>query len=105
MDTRPATPKTGVKTQRPLLARLAAIVALGAPVAMVVVAAVALAGDIPFAVLAVVLVLAANAATWFALTERGARRAFGAVAAVLASAGLVVVLATHWQGVLVLIVL
>jgi diacylglycerol kinase family enzyme len=70
---------------------------------MVVVAAVALAGDVPIAVLAVVLVLVANAAVWFALTERGALRAFGAVAAALAAAGLVVVLATHWHGLLVLI--
>jgi len=72
---------------------------------MVAVTVVALAGDVPFAVLAVVLGLVANAAVWFALTERGARRAFGAGAAVLAAAGLVVVLATHWQGLLVLIVL
>jgi diacylglycerol kinase family enzyme len=85
------------------LRRFAAVVALAAPVAMVVVAAVALAGDIPIAVLAVLLVLVANAAIWFALTERGAPRAFGAVAAVLASGGLVLVLATHWHGLLVLI--
>jgi diacylglycerol kinase family enzyme len=85
------------------LRRFAAIVALVVPVAMVVVAAVALAGDVPIAVLAVVLVLVANAAVWFALTERGALRAFGALAAVLATAGLVVVLATHWHGLLVLI--
>lgn len=85
------------------LRRFAAIVALAVPVAMVVVAAVALAGDVPIAVLAVVLVLVANAALWFALTERGALRAFGAVAAALASGGLVVVLATHWHGLLVLI--
>jgi diacylglycerol kinase family enzyme len=83
--------------------RFAAIVALAVPVAMVVVVAVALAGDVPIAVLAVVLVLVANAAIWFALTERGALRAFGAVAAALAAAGLVVVLATHWHGLLVLI--
>jgi diacylglycerol kinase family enzyme len=72
---------------------------------MVAVAAVALAGDVPIAVLAVVLVLVANTAIWFALTERGTLRALGAVAAVLAGAGLVVVLAAHWQGLLVLIVL
>jgi diacylglycerol kinase family enzyme len=84
---------------------VAAIVALAAPGAMVVVAAVALAGDVPIAVLAVVLVLAANTAVWLALTERGALRALGAVAAVLAGGGLVAVLATHWQGLLVLIVL
>jgi diacylglycerol kinase family enzyme len=85
------------------LRRFAAIVALVVPVAMVVVAAVALAGDVPIAVLAVVLVLVANAAVWFALTERGALRAFGAMVAALATAGLVVVLATHWHGLLVLI--
>ena len=82
--------------------RIAAILALIAPAAMVVVAAVALAGDIPIAVLAVGLVLVTNAAVWFALTERGALRAVGAVVAVLAGAGLIVVLATHWQGLLVL---
>jgi diacylglycerol kinase family enzyme len=89
----------------PWLRRVAAIVALVVPVAIAVVAAVALAGDVPVAVLAVGLVLVANAAVWFALTERGARRALGTVAAVLAGAGLVVVLATHWQGLLVLVVL
>ncbi len=87
------------------LRRLAALAALAVPVAMVVVAAAALAGDVPIAVLAVVLVLLANATIWVALTERGTLRVFGAVAAVLASGGLVVVLATHWQGLLVLIVL
>ncbi len=91
--------------RRPWLRRFAAIVALLAPVAMVAVAAVALAGDLPIAVLAVVLVLVVNAAVWFTLTERGALRAIGAVAVLLAGAGLVVVLATHWQGVLVLIAL
>jgi len=69
---------------------------------MAVVAAVALAGDIPVAVLAVGLVLLANAAIWFALTERGALRALGAAVALLAGAGLIVVLAIHWQGLLVL---
>jgi diacylglycerol kinase family enzyme len=92
----------GWAARRPGLRRIAAIVALIAPAAMVVVAAVALAGDVPVAVLAVGLVLLANAAVWFALTERGALRALGAVVAVLAGAGLIVVLATHWQGLLVL---
>jgi diacylglycerol kinase family enzyme len=99
----PVTPETGLAARRRLRRRLAAIVALVVPVAMVVVAAVALAGDVSIAVLAVVLVLVANASVWFALTERGALRAFGAVAAALAAAGLVVVLATHWHGLLVLI--
>ena len=98
-------PETGLIRRRAWLRRVAAIVALAVPVAMVVVAAVALAGDVPIAVLAVVLVLVANAAVWFALTERGAPRAFGATVAVLATAGLVIVLATNWQGLLVLIVL
>src|ERR1700722_1686761 len=82
--------------------RIAALLALIAPVAMAVVAAVALASDIPIALLAVGLVLLTNAAIWFALTERGAARAVGAVISVLAGAGLIVVLATHWQGLLVL---
>jgi diacylglycerol kinase family enzyme len=88
-----------------VLARIAAILALIAPAAMAVVAAVALAGDLPVAVLAVGLVLLANAAIWFALTERGALRALGAAVTVLAGAGLIVVLVTHWQGLLVLAVL
>jgi diacylglycerol kinase family enzyme len=89
-------------SQRPGLRRIAAILALIAPAAMAVVAAVALAGDIAIAVLAVGLVLLANAAIWFALTERGALRALGAVVAVLAGGGLIVVLVTNWQGLLVL---
>jgi diacylglycerol kinase family enzyme len=72
---------------------------------MAVVVAVALAGDVPVAVLAVGLVLLANAAIWHALTERGALRALGAAVAVLAGAGLIVVLANHWQGLLVLVAL
>jgi diacylglycerol kinase family enzyme len=79
--------------------------ALLAPVAMVVVAAVALAGDVLIALLAVVLVLAAIAADWLALTHRGRGRAAGAVLALLATAGLIVLVATHWQGVLVLLAL
>jgi diacylglycerol kinase family enzyme len=94
----------GEKASRPpWSARVAAALALLAPVAMAVVAAVALAGDVAIAALAVVLVLGASAAIWFALTRRGARRAAGAVLAGLAGASLVVVLATHWQGVLVLV--
>jgi diacylglycerol kinase family enzyme len=100
----PAAPQGGV-THPSWLRRAAAIVALLAPVAMAVVAAVALSGDLPIAALAVALVLLATAAGWFALTEHGARRALGALAAVLAGAGLVAVLATHWQGVLVLVAL
>lgn len=96
--------ETGIATRR-RLRRFAATAALAAPVAMVVVAGAALAGDVLIAVLAVVLVLVANAAIWFALTERGALRVFGVVAAVVTSGSLVVVLATHWRGLLVLIVL
>ncbi|MFZ1926934.1 MAG: diacylglycerol kinase family protein [Solirubrobacteraceae bacterium] len=101
-------PRTSVTSQvdgaaqRPGLQRIAAILALVTPAAMVVVAAVALADDVLVAVLAVGLVLLVNAAIWFALTERGALRALGGVVAILAGAGLVVVLATHWQGLLVL---
>jgi diacylglycerol kinase family enzyme len=72
---------------------------------MVVVAAVALSGDLGIAALAVGLVLVVSAAIWFALTRRGPRRAAGAAMAVLAGAGLIAVFATHWQGVLVLVAL
>ncbi len=92
-------------TRRSWLRRVAAIVALLAPLAMAVLAAVALAGDVPIAALSVALVLLATAAVWFALTESGAQRALGALITVLAAAGLIVVLATHWQGVLVLVAL
>jgi diacylglycerol kinase family enzyme len=101
-------PRTSVTSQADwaaqhgTLRRIAAILALISPAAMAVVTAVALAGDVPVAVLAVGLVLLANTAIWFALTERGALRFLGAGVAVLAGAGLIVVLATHWQGLLVL---
>jgi diacylglycerol kinase family enzyme len=85
------------------LTRVAAVVALLAPVAMVIVVAVALAGDLAIAVLAVGLVVVVSGTLWFALTRRGSRRAAGATLAGLAGAGLIVVLATHWQGVLVLV--
>ena len=97
-----ATSEEDLAGQRSVPRRIAAILALITPVAMAVVAAIALAGDVPVAVLAVGLVLLANAAIWFALTERGALRAAGAVLAALAGVGLIVVLATHWQGLLVL---
>jgi diacylglycerol kinase family enzyme len=102
MPRTPATSQGSWAARRHVLRRIAAIVALIAPAAMVVVTAIALAGDVPIAVLAVGLVLLANAAIWFSLTERGARRVLGAVVAVLAGVGLIVVLATHWQGLLVL---
>ncbi|HEV3320585.1 MAG TPA: diacylglycerol kinase family protein [Solirubrobacteraceae bacterium] len=85
------------------MTRVAAVVALLAPVAMVIVVAVALAGDLAIAVLAVGLVVVVSGTLWFALTRRGSRRAAGATLAGLAGAGLIVVLATHWQGVLVLV--
>ena len=72
---------------------------------MAVVAAVALAGDVPVAVLAVGLVLVCSAAIWFALTRRGPQRAVGAAFAALSVIGLVVVLVTNWQGVVVLVAL
>jgi diacylglycerol kinase family enzyme len=102
MPRTPVASQDGWAARRPVLRRIAAIVALVTPAAMAVVAAVALAGDVPIAVLAVGLVLLANAAIWFALTERGVLRALGAVVAILVGAGLVVVLVTHWQGLLVL---
>jgi hypothetical protein len=95
-------PSGGTERRTSWLLRVAAVVALLAPAAMAVVAAVALAGDVVIAALAVGLVLAASAAIWFALTVRGAPRVFGAAVGGLAAAGLVVVVATHWQGVLVL---
>jgi diacylglycerol kinase family enzyme len=85
--------------------RGAAIVALLAPVAMAAIAAVALAGDVAIAVLAVALLLLASASIWVALTSRGPRRLGGTGLAALAVAGLIIVLATHWQGVLVLVAL
>ena len=72
---------------------------------MAVVAAVALAGDVAIAVLAVGLVLVASGAVWFALTRHGPGRVAGVALATLAGAGLIVVLATHWQGLLVLVAL
>jgi diacylglycerol kinase family enzyme len=80
-------------------------VALLSPVAMAVVAAAALSGNVGIAVLAVALLAGASAAIWFALTRRGVRRAVGAALAALAVAGVIVVLATNWQGVVVLVVL
>jgi diacylglycerol kinase family enzyme len=106
LQDQPATTGPEATTPRPsLLLRAAAVLALLAPVAMVVVAAVALAGDVGIALLAVALVILTSAAIWIALTNRGAARPIGAVVAVLAAAGFVVVLATHWQGVVVLVVL
>jgi diacylglycerol kinase family enzyme len=104
-DVPATTPDARLDTQREPLRRLAAVVALAVPIAMVALTAVALAGDVAIAVLAAVLALLANAAVWLALTERGARRELAAAGALLATAGLVAVLVTHWQGLVVLIVL
>ncbi len=105
MHASPGIPGSDVAARPSLWPRIAAVFALIAPVLMVVVAAVALAGDVPVAVLAVGLVLLCSAAIWFALTRRGPRRATGAALATLSAIGLLLVLLTNWQGVLVLIVL
>jgi diacylglycerol kinase family enzyme len=101
----PETPGSDLAARPPWRPRIAAVVALTAPVVMAVVAAVALAGDVPVAVLAVALVLVCSAATWFALTRRGPRRALSAVLAALGGIGLIVVLVTNWRGVVVLVAL
>ncbi len=85
------------------MARIAALLALLAPILMAVLAAVALAGDVPVAVLAVGLVLLCSAAIWLALTRRGLRRAGGVALATLSGIGLIVVLVANWQGVAVLV--
>jgi diacylglycerol kinase family enzyme len=105
MHATPATPGSDLAARPPWRTRMAAVVALIAPVAMAVVAAVALAGDVPVAVLAVGLVLVCSAAIWFALTRRGPRRALGAALAALSGIGLIVVLVANWQGVVVLVAL
>jgi diacylglycerol kinase family enzyme len=89
----------------PLSARVAAVVALLAPVAMVAVAIAALADHLAIAALAVLLLPVASAGIWVALTTRGIRRAAGAVLAAAATAGVIALLATHWRGVLVLLAL
>jgi diacylglycerol kinase family enzyme len=80
-------------------------VALLAPVVMAVVAAVALAGDVLVTALALGLVLVTNVAIWVALTRRGPWRAAGVALAALSGIGLIVVLVTNWQGVVVLVAL
>jgi len=89
--------------RQPWQRRAAALVALIASAAMAALAGVALAGHVAIALLAVALVMALSGATWFALTRRGPRRAMGAAVAALATAGLIVTLATNWQGLVVLI--
>jgi diacylglycerol kinase family enzyme len=83
--------------------RAAAVVALIAAAATVALVAVALAGHLGIALLAVALVMAASGATWLALTRRGAWRVAALALAALATAGLIATVATHWQGLLVLV--
>lgn len=85
--------------------RAAAIVALSAPLAMVAVTLVALAGDVAVAVLALAAVLVASAAAWVALTRSGRGRALGAVVAVCAVVALVALLIVNWHGVLLIVAL
>jgi diacylglycerol kinase family enzyme len=101
----PATPGSDLAARPPWWPRIAAVIALIAPVVMAVVAAIALVGNVPVAVLAVGLLLGCSAAIWFALTRRGLRRAAGTALAALSGIGLIVVLVTNWQGVVVLAVL
>src|ERR1700741_2659845 len=100
-----AAPASDLHAPPPALPRAAAVLALVAPPAMAVVAGVALAGNAWIAGLAVVLVVLISGALWLALTTRGALRVLGSAGAVLATAGLVIVLATHWQGIVVLLLL
>jgi len=72
---------------------------------MAVVAAIALAGDVPIAVLAVALVLVCSAAIWLTLTRRGARRVASVALATLTAIGLIAVLVANWHGVVVLVAL
>ena len=105
MRATPATPGSDLATQPPWRLRIAAVIALIAPVVMALVAAVALVGDVPVAVLMVGLLLGCSAAIWFALTRRGPRRAVGVALAALSGIGLIVVLAANWRGVVVLVAL
>jgi diacylglycerol kinase family enzyme len=83
--------------------RLAALVALLAPLAAAVLLLVKLKGNADTVVLAIALLLICDIEVFNALTHRGMSRIFGAVVAVLAAAGLIVVLATHWKGIVLLI--
>ena len=85
--------------------RLAALVALAAPLAAAALLLARLHGSFWIFVAALALLFAADVAVWFGLTRRGAGRIAGAVVAVLAAAGFVVVLATHWQGIVVFVIL
>ena len=98
----PATPGGDPAARPSLLRRIAALVALVAPIVMAVVAAVALAGDLPIAALAVALVLVCSAAIWLALTRRGPRRVASAALATFTGFGVIAVLVANGQAVLVL---
>ncbi len=105
MRATPATPGSDLTTRPPLWPRLAAVIALIAPLVMAVVAAVALVGNVPIALLAIGLLLGCSAAIWFTLTRRGSRRAVGAALATLSGIGLIVVLVANWRGVVILVAL
>lgn len=105
MRASPATPGSDTAARPSPWPRIAAVIALLAPVVMAVVAAAALAGDVPVAVLAVALVLVCSVAIWLTLTRRGLRRAASAALAALSGVGLVVVLVANWHGVVVLVTL
>ncbi len=105
MPATPATTGSDLATRPSLRPRIAAVVALLAPVVMAVVAGVALAGNVLVVVLAVALVLVCSAAIWLALTRRGPRRAISAALAALSGLGLIVVFVTNWQGLVVLLAL
>ena len=83
-------------------ARSAALLALIAPLALALLVGIVLANRAAVAVLAAGLAIAASVALWYALIHRGALRAAGAAASAIAATGLIVILATHWHGVLVL---
>ena len=94
---------SGVISRPRWQARAAAIVALLAPLAMVALAIATLAGDVGVLLLAFAAVLVASAATWFALTRRGGRRALGAALSLCAVGGLVALLIVNWHGVLLIL--
>ncbi len=81
--------------------RAAALVALAAPIAAVVILLIKLRGHFGELVGTIALLLVTDIAVFFALTRRGAARMAGAAVAVLSAAGLIVVLATNWRGIVV----
>jgi diacylglycerol kinase family enzyme len=83
--------------------RAAALAALAAPIAAVVILVVKLRGHFGELVATLALLLVTDVAVFFALTRRGAARMAGAAVAVLAGAGLIVVLATNWRGIVLFV--